>query len=276
MEASDQTPAPPAPSEPSTDPNVQTAPGPPNPNAPTGTTAEGDAPPEGPVEEAAAEGELTDAQKADLDRLDQLHSDGVLSDEQYDQAKANIESGGSRYDPTAPPHAWGNVPGINTPPGPTEEQIAASAGVQSPGEPQEVAEQRPQAFQGTPGAGVSESSKRLDVSQPHGPEEIAAANSEANKAAADENSRMPNLVVGTRVQIVEPHSEAGRMAFVQSIVYKDGIQQMLAAADTPERRFAEVLQYILVTRDGRSDTLTAEPNEVKALDVIQGWGRGQI
>jgi hypothetical protein len=155
-----------------------------------------------------------------------------------------------------------------------EEQQAQAAAAQSPAEPQTVPEQRPQAFTGA--TLVSDSSKRLDGAPAATEEDFKRANSDEAKKASIENSRTPNLVVGQRVVITEPNPEAGRMAYVLQIAYADGIQGMLANSGTPEARFAEVESYVLRTRDGRTDTLDVPPDQVKPLDDIAGWGRGQI
>jgi hypothetical protein len=155
------------------------------------------------------------------------------------------------------------------------DEQAAQAAAQSPAEPQVVPEVRPQAFQQA--ELHSDSELRAQAAQPQATQEdYDRANSDEAKEAAIKNSRTPNLVVGTRVQIVEPHPEAGRMAFVQQVVPADGIQGMMIATGVPEARFAELSGYIVKTRDGRSDILEVKPDEVKPLDDIQGWGRGQI
>ena len=91
-----------------------------------------------------------------------------------------------------------------------------------------------------------------------------------------EPARLPNLVIGQRVTTLPSHPSPGRMALVTNIIYTDPIQQMLAHMGAAESRFATVLQYVLVTRDGRSDTLVAKPEELKAIEENQGWGRGQF
>lgn len=154
-----------------------------------------------------------------------------------------------------------------------EEQQALAAANQSPGETQVVPEVRPQAFMGTDK--VSEASKRLDNNVPPTQEEYDAANSDENVAAAAAASRMPNLLVGQRVQITDG-PEKGRMAYVLQVLYTTGLQGMLANSGQPEARFAEVDEYVVRTRDGRSDILSLKPDQVSALDDIQGWGRGQI
>jgi hypothetical protein len=111
----------------------------------------------------------------------------------------------------------------------------------------------------------------------HGEAEYEAAKSTPeSEAAADEAGQTTNLLVGQRVQITGDHPEAGRMGLVQSILYTDPIQAMIAAVGGVESRFAKVYQYVLLTRDGRSDTLTATPDQVKPLEENNGWGRGTI
>jgi hypothetical protein len=158
-----------------------------------------------------------------------------------------------------------------------QEQEAAAA-AQSPAEPQVVPEVRPQAaVTPAPGQGVSEASKRIDTAAPAmGQEAYDRANSDEAKAAATEASRMPNLTEGQRVVITGDNPEAGRMAYIQSIAYKDGIQDMVAHSGTGEARFADVDHYVIRTRDGRSDLLVVPPDQVTPLEDNEGWGRGQI
>lgn len=166
-----------------------------------------------------------------------------------------------------------------TPPAPEapqtiQEQMAAAAAAQSPAEPQVVPEQRPQAFI-SPTGGISEASKRLDTNVPPTQEEIDVANSDEAKAASAANSLTPRLYEGQRVTFVSG-PEVGRMAYVVSVAYKDAIQEMIASHGGVNARFAEVECYILRTRDGRTDTLVATPDQIRPLDDIEGWGRGQI
>lgn len=193
-----------------------------------------------------------------LAELQDLLDHAVITQEQFNAAAARIKEGDS-----------------------TEEAFKSSqaqvAATQSPGETQTVPEVRPQAaVSPAPGAGVSEASKRLDGAPAATLEDVQRANSQEAKDASIENSRMPNLVIGQRVQILEPNSEAGRMAYVQAIQFADGIQQMISQSGTPEARFAQVDSYVVKTRDGRSDILDIPGDQLKPLDDIAGWGRGQI
>lgn len=152
-------------------------------------------------------------------------------------------------------------------------QQAEAAAAQSPAELQTVPEQRPQAFDGD--NVVSETSTRLDSNTPATQEDYDRADSDKAKKDSIKNSRSPRLYEGQRVTFIDG-PEKGRMGFVQSVVFTDAVQQMMASTGIPEARFAEVQSYIIRTRDGRSDVISAKPEEVKPLDDIEGWGRGQI
>lgn len=179
--------------------------------------------------------------------------------------------------PSTPP-----TEAVSTPPAPEPvvDQLAVAAAAQSPAEPQSVPEVRPQAFVNPSPDAVSDTSIRMGAGAPaHGEAEYEAAkpdNPATLAAQAEQNLGTPNLLVGQRVQIVGDHPEAGRMGLVQQIIHTDPIQAMIAHIGGAEARFAKVLQYVLLTRDGRSDTLVATPDQVKPLDENNGWGRGTI
>lgn len=154
-----------------------------------------------------------------------------------------------------------------------EEQQAAEAAAQSPAELQTVPEQRPQAFDGD--SVVSEASTRLDSNVPATQEDYDRANSDKAKADSVKNSRTPRLYEGQRVTFIDG-PEKGRMGFVTHVEFTDAVQQMIGSAGISEARFADVAAYIVRTRDGRSDVISAKPSEIKPLDDIEGWGRGQI
>jgi hypothetical protein len=150
---------------------------------------------------------------------------------------------------------------------------AEAASAQSPGEPQVVPEQRPQAFI-SPTGGDSAAGKRLaKAGKAMGQE----AYDRAKKGAKGESEgRFHRLYPGQRVQILPPNDEAGRMAFVQAAQYSDAVQELIANSGTAEAPFAEVESYIVQTRDGRSDLLVVPVDELTTLEPLQGWGRGQI
>jgi hypothetical protein len=154
-----------------------------------------------------------------------------------------------------------------------EQEQAEAASAQSPAELQTVPEQRPQAFDGVDT--VSESSTRLDTNVPATQEDYDRANSDKAKKDSVKNSRTPRLYEGQRVTFIDG-PEKGRMGFVTHVEFTDAVQQMISSSGIPEARFAEVAAYIIRTRDGRSDVISAKPSEVKPLDDIEGWGRGQI
>lgn len=207
-------------------------------------------------------GDQSDASTGDsqthLAELQRLRDDNIISEDEYNAAAAKVNDEGKSTDEAF------------------QEARAESAASQSPGEPQVVPEVRPQAFQ--TGASHSDSGKRAAERDP-GPMDQAAydrANSDESKKSAADASRSANLVEGQRVVILDPHEEAGRMAFVQSVHYTDGIQDMIARSGSAEARFADVDHYVLRTRDGRSDLLMVNPDELKPIEENQGWGRGQI
>lgn len=149
----------------------------------------------------------------------------------------------------------------------SEQQLAAEAG------DKEIPEQRPAGFEGVDK--VSDASVRIDNNEPATQDDFDRANSDEQKQAAAESSRTPILIVGQRVTIIDG-PEVGRMGYVLSINYVDALNAMLANSPHSERRFAEVESYVVRTRDGRSDTLSLKPSEIRPLDDIEGWGRGQI
>jgi hypothetical protein len=107
-----------------------------------------------------------------------------------------------------------------------------------------------------------------------GQEAYDRAEEGAKKAGGEGHQR--RLYPGQRVQIIAPNEEEGRMAYVQTPVYKDAVQELLANSGTAEAPFAEVLSYIVRTRDGRSDLLNVPADELRTLEPNAGWGRGQI
>lgn len=92
----------------------------------------------------------------------------------------------------------------------------------------------------------------------------------------EEEPFIPHLMVGARGTILPPHENAGRMVVVTSVEYTDPIQTLLANSGTPAAASAKVQDYIVRTRDGRSDTIVVPPDQLQPLEVNEGWGRGQI
>lgn len=87
---------------------------------------------------------------------------------------------------------------------------------------------------------------------------------------------MPVLVEGTKVQVVGG-DYAGRMAFITGINFatpEDGARYHDPHGS--RRNTAKVDTYTVKTRDGRTDTFTVAPSEIKVLDETNGWGRGSI
>lgn len=167
-------------------------------------------------------------------------------------------------------------PGV--PPGVDPAVQVANAAAQSTDDVSVVPEQRPQTFvQPDPSTASAASVRAAESAAPAATQEdYDRANSDEAKAEAEAAGRLPNLLVGQRVQVTGDHPEAGRMAHIIAIEYIDGINALLGTSATPEARFAEVADYIVRTRDGRSDLLVLTPSQASPLDDIQGWGRGQI
>lgn len=83
----------------------------------------------------------------------------------------------------------------------------------------------------------------------------------------------PVLVEGTRVQVID----GGRMAYITGINFATPEDE--ARFHNPhgtKRNTAKVDTYQVKTRDGRTDTLTVKPSEIRQLDETNGWGRGTI
>jgi hypothetical protein len=153
-----------------------------------------------------------------------------------------------------------------------EEAVAAEA--QSPAEPQVVPEQRPQAFI-SPTGGDSEAGKRAaKLSKAMGKEAYDRAKVDPKHHGGE--GQLPRLYPGQRVQIIGDHPEAGRMAFVQTPIYEDAIKELIGNSGTSEARLVEVDSYVVRTRDGRSDLMVVPSEDLRVLEVHQGWGRGQI
>lgn len=163
-----------------------------------------------------------------------------------------------------------------------EETLAAQAAAQSQTEPQVVPEQRPQAATQPADSQRSAMDKALTPAAAHGEAEYKAAEpTDVNEANALEAGRVPILLVGQRVQLsgddlTNKVDQSGRMALIQQRIFKDPVQEMIAGMGGPESRFAEVQSYVVLTRDGRSDTLVMPPEGVSSLETGNGWGRGTI
>lgn len=163
-----------------------------------------------------------------------------------------------------------------------EAEQATAAAVQSPAERQTVPEVRPQSFVSDPLGGSRSDTQQREIDSQTGAaapamgqEAYDAANSDENKKAALDESKLPNLYPGQRVQIISGDNQ-GRNAYVVQALYEDAVQAMIASAGVAESRFAEVTGYIVQTRDGRTDRLEVKPDEIRTLEVTDGWGRGQI
>jgi hypothetical protein len=86
----------------------------------------------------------------------------------------------------------------------------------------------------------------------------------------------PVLVEGTRIQITSGEGK-GRMGYVLSIEFASPEDfTRFHTPNHPQRNTAKVAKYIIRTRDGRTDTFSVAPDELRELDETNGWGRGTI
>jgi hypothetical protein len=85
----------------------------------------------------------------------------------------------------------------------------------------------------------------------------------------------PVLLEGQTVEVTGGEYK-GRMGVVrrhQFATTADLIQFMTPAH--PKRMFAKVDRYVLVTRDSRNELISVPASDVKAIDSVGGWARGQ-
>lgn len=95
-------------------------------------------------------------------------------------------------------------------------------------------------------------------------------------AGPESQGVMPVLVEGTKVQVIAGEF-AGRMAYTTDINF--ATPEDSARFHDPhgnKRNTAKVDTYTVKTRDGRTDTFTVKPSEIRLLDETNGWGRGSI
>jgi hypothetical protein len=95
-------------------------------------------------------------------------------------------------------------------------------------------------------------------------------------AGPESQGVMPVLVEGTRVQVIAGEY-SGRMAYITDITFATPEDE--ARFHNPhgsKRNTAAVDTYTVKTRDGRTDTFTVKPSEIRVLDETNGWGRGSI
>jgi len=94
--------------------------------------------------------------------------------------------------------------------------------------------------------------------------------------AKSAQGRLPTLREGTRVEVTDGEYK-GRMGAIIRVEYADTDAYLQAnTPGHPDRPFAEVASYIVRTRDAQNITIGVGPDELKELDVIQGWARGQV
>lgn len=95
-------------------------------------------------------------------------------------------------------------------------------------------------------------------------------------AGPESQGVLPVLVEGTRVQVIAGEY-SGRMAYTIGINFASPEDE--ARFHNPhgtKRNTAKVDSYMVKTRDGRTDTFTVKPDEIRVLDETNGWGRGSI
>lgn len=175
-------------------------------------------------------------------------------------------------DPT--PTSASKSPGESEP-NPFLDEQAQAAATQSPAEAQSVPEQRPQVWTQGDDSQRSATDLRTEAAPAMDKEAYERASSDAQKEQAAKESRLPNLGIGARVTFIKGDND-GRMGFVVNVIYPDALSQLIAHSGSDEARFADVDTYQVQTRDGRTDTIMAKPDEIRPLDINAGWGRGQF
>lgn len=160
------------------------------------------------------------------------------------------------------------------------QQQAAEAAIQ--GQPGGVPEQRPQAFQ-TPGDGhqsrtfkdLRDSGHHLANNDPMPKSAFDKASSDSQKSKSAKESRLPTLREGAKVRITkdEPGLK-GRNAVIIQVHY--GSEELARReAGRADAAFAEPESFVVRTRDGRTDTLELNPDEVEQVPDSE-WGRSGI
>lgn len=92
----------------------------------------------------------------------------------------------------------------------------------------------------------------------------------------NELEELPTLLEGTRVEVTAGDYK-GRMAAIERLEFDDdGELSKWYSAFHPLRRFAKPSAYIVRTRDAQNITISVKPDQVKPLDQIEGWARGQV
>ena len=117
---------------------------------------------------------------------------------------------------------------------------------------------------------------QLETAEPTddtGDKEVKKAEKVDAKSAQGRN---PSLREGTRVQVIDG-DYAGRMGVIIRVEYASTEAYLQAnTPGHPDRPFAEVAEYIVRTRDAQNITIGVAPEDLKQLDVIDGWARGQV
>jgi hypothetical protein len=140
-----------------------------------------------------------------------------------------------------------------------------------------VPDDRSHSTQSNPGTSLSSRQHRRQVeagikSEPHGFAEHQAAQDPSNKKKAAVVSKTPRLLEGQRGTITGGIHD-GRSAVITKCNFKSLDDERLAAAGTPESRFAECESYVVRTRDGRSDLLEVAPEDFEVLEHDSDFGR---
>lgn len=103
-----------------------------------------------------------------------------------------------------------------------------------------------------------------------------SATATPDKVAPESEGVQPILVEGTRLQVISGEY-TGRMAYITTVNYATPEDEARARAPYGKNRnTAKVASYIVKTRDGRTDTFSVTPDQIRVLDETNGWGRGSI
>lgn len=86
---------------------------------------------------------------------------------------------------------------------------------------------------------------------------------------------LPVLLEGQTVEVTGGQF-AGRMGVIMRQNFaSDADYLQFHAPGHPKRMFAKVESYIVKTRDSRNELVSVQADDLKALDSVDGWARGQ-
>ena len=119
----------------------------------------------------------------------------------------------------------------------------------------------------------ADSGEQAEVTDPSVPEGHTVVEDDENY---DNKGTQPLLLDGTRVKIVKGEYK-GRMAVIIGTTFKNADESSrFHNAFGDDRMAAQVESYTVRTRDSRNETFSVKPSEVSKLDVVDGWGRGEV